>query len=110
MRTVRIAVIAMLGALALMPTLAVAEQGIGQVNTISPTEAIALIKDGKVDFGQLIDRGGAGEVVLYQGNGPRYVAPIETATMRADVVKAATDTQFKLADVDARVRRELLRE
>lgn len=102
MRTVRIALIAAIASFALIPALAVAEPRGADTRVISPTEAIALIEDGTVEFGQLIDRGGEGDLVLFPANGPRYQAALTTTAMRDRVVQQATAKRFALADVDAR--------
>ncbi len=102
MYNVRIALMAAIASIALIPTLAVAEPRAGDVRVITPTEAIALIEDGTVDFGQLIDRGADGDLVLFPPTGPRYQASLTTAAMRDRVVERATAKRFALADVDAR--------
>ena len=104
MRSVRIALSAVIGSLALIPGIAAAEPRDGATRIISATEAIALIEDGTVEFGQLVDRGTEGDLVLFPKIGPRYQATLATAAMRDRVVQRATAERFELVDVDARPR------
>jgi cell division protease FtsH len=87
----------------LVPAFATAEPRSAQdPRSISPIEAIALIKDGTVDHGQFVDRGNDALVVLTTPAGARYQAAIASTVMRDRILQAAQDKRLPLEDVNAR--------
>ena len=86
-----------------MPAFAAAEPRTAQdPRAISPTEAIALIKEGAVDHGQYVDLGNDAVLILTTPKGARYRAAIASTVMRDKVIQAAQDQRVPLEDVNAR--------